>query len=318
MADVKISALTAASALTGAELIPVVQSGTTVKATYNQLRPLTDSHILVGNASNLATDVALSGDATIANTGALTVANSAVIGKVLTGYSSGAGTVAATDTILQAVNKLNGNTALKAPAASPSFTGVIDLDKALTITVASGYGWNDLLSDITIKGTGAQDPSWTTFRNGISGYAFSASAINETHHRFHILHDYAVGTVIYPHVHWSPNTTSTGVVRWGFEYTIAQGHQQGAGSTFGATTTVYVEQTVSVSSQYQHFVAEVSLANAIPATQAQVDAVILMRIFRDASHVNDTFPDPVFAWTADCHYQSNTLSTKNKAPNFYA
>lgn len=42
-----------------------------------------------------------------------TVTNSAVIGKVLTGYTSGAGTVAATDTILQAVQKLNGNAALK-------------------------------------------------------------------------------------------------------------------------------------------------------------------------------------------------------------
>lgn len=37
------------------------------------------------------------------------VGNAAVIGKVLTGYVSGAGTVAATDTILQAINKLNGN-----------------------------------------------------------------------------------------------------------------------------------------------------------------------------------------------------------------
>jgi hypothetical protein len=55
----------------------------------------------------------------------MTLLNSAVIGKVLTGYVSGSGTVAATDTILQAVNKLNGNDALKAPIASPTFTGVI-------------------------------------------------------------------------------------------------------------------------------------------------------------------------------------------------
>lgn len=42
-----------------------------------------------------------------------TVLNSAVIGKVLTGYTSGAGTVASTDNILQAIQKLNGNTAAK-------------------------------------------------------------------------------------------------------------------------------------------------------------------------------------------------------------
>lgn len=37
--------------------------------------------------------------------------NADVIGSVITGYVSGAGTVAATDTILQAINKLNGNQA---------------------------------------------------------------------------------------------------------------------------------------------------------------------------------------------------------------
>lgn len=39
---------------------------------------LTNTHIFVGNASNVATDVALSGDATITNTGVLTVANNAI------------------------------------------------------------------------------------------------------------------------------------------------------------------------------------------------------------------------------------------------
>lgn len=37
--------------------------------------PLTNTHIFVGNVSNVATDVAVSGDATMANTGALTVAS---------------------------------------------------------------------------------------------------------------------------------------------------------------------------------------------------------------------------------------------------
>jgi hypothetical protein len=51
---------------------------------------------------SLAGDVTGSQNATI-------VGNSAVLGKVLTGYASGAGTVAATDNILQAIQKINGN-----------------------------------------------------------------------------------------------------------------------------------------------------------------------------------------------------------------
>lgn len=72
---------------------------------------LTDGHIFVGSALNIATDVAMSGEATIINTGAITLSNAAVIAKVLTGYVSGAGVVAATDSILQAIQKLNGNIA---------------------------------------------------------------------------------------------------------------------------------------------------------------------------------------------------------------
>ncbi len=40
--------------------------------------PLTNTHIFVGNASNVATDVALSGDATISNLGVLTIAANAI------------------------------------------------------------------------------------------------------------------------------------------------------------------------------------------------------------------------------------------------
>jgi hypothetical protein len=61
-------------------------------------------------ASNVTTNANLTGEATSVGNSA-TLTNSAVIGKVLTGYASGAGTVAATDTILQAIEKLNGNTA---------------------------------------------------------------------------------------------------------------------------------------------------------------------------------------------------------------
>jgi hypothetical protein len=42
--------------------------------------------------------------------GAVTLLNSAVISKVLTGYASGPGVVAATDSILAAIQKINRNT----------------------------------------------------------------------------------------------------------------------------------------------------------------------------------------------------------------
>ena len=61
-------------------------------------------------ASNVTTNANLTGEVTSSGN-ATTVTNAAVIAKVLTGYTSGAGTVAATDSILQAIQKLNGNNA---------------------------------------------------------------------------------------------------------------------------------------------------------------------------------------------------------------
>jgi hypothetical protein len=64
-------------------------------------------------AGNVTTNANLTGDVTSVGN-ATTLTNAPVIAKVLTGYTSGAGTVAATDSILQAIQKLNGNDATNA------------------------------------------------------------------------------------------------------------------------------------------------------------------------------------------------------------
>jgi len=91
--------------------IPTWNQNTTGNAaTVTTNANLTGGVTSVGNAATVVTNANLTGEAT--STGnAVTLTNSAVIGKVITGYVSGAGTVAATDTLLQAIQKLNGNTA---------------------------------------------------------------------------------------------------------------------------------------------------------------------------------------------------------------
>lgn len=65
---------------------------------------------------------ALTGEATTsAGSLAVTLTNSSVIGKVLTGFAAGAGTVAATDTILQAFQKIVGNIAALVTGVSSVF-----------------------------------------------------------------------------------------------------------------------------------------------------------------------------------------------------
>ena len=84
-------------------------------------------------AGNVTTNANLTGDVTsVGNTTTLT--NAPVIAKVLTGFTSGAGTVSAADSILSALQKINGNVALKAPLASPNFTGIVNNQGTLKLS----------------------------------------------------------------------------------------------------------------------------------------------------------------------------------------
>lgn len=91
--------------------ISAATAGTDYLTPTGSAATLTGFPILNQNTTGSAASFtgSLTGDVT-GTQGATVVGNSAVIGKVLTGYVSGAGTVTATDNILQAIQKLNGNT----------------------------------------------------------------------------------------------------------------------------------------------------------------------------------------------------------------
>ncbi len=110
----------ASPALTGTPTAPTATAGTNttqlattafVTNEVTALNTLADGKVYLGNASNVATEVTLSGEATIDNTGVVTLNNAAVIGKVLTGFTpSTSGTaVLAADSVLGAIQKIEGN-----------------------------------------------------------------------------------------------------------------------------------------------------------------------------------------------------------------
>ena len=81
----------------------------------------------MSNAANFTGTLA--GDVT-GTQGTTTISPAIVTGKALTGFVSAAGTISASDSMLTAFNKLNGNAALKAPLASPQFTGSVGIGTA--------------------------------------------------------------------------------------------------------------------------------------------------------------------------------------------
>lgn len=176
----------------------------------------------------------------------------------------------------------------------------------------TALGWRDNIVELTVDSSQPNAPTLNPFIGGTKAWTFFPNETTEAHSAWHIDHDYAMGTSLYFHVHWATASSAIGTVRWGFEYTIAQGHQQQA---FPATSTVYIEQATT-GTPYLHMIAELSNANAIPGTGLEPDTVIKVRVFRDGTHPNDTLNANVFGLFLDMHYQADRASTPLKSPPF--
>jgi aspartate 1-decarboxylase len=126
---------------TGSPSLPTGTTGitqtSTDSSTYLATTAFVTNAITDGapNATTTATGkIQLAGD--LSGTGSTAtnpvVSNAAVIGKVLTGFTSASGTVSASDNLLQAIQKVDGNVSLRAPLASPTFTGSPSLPTGTT------------------------------------------------------------------------------------------------------------------------------------------------------------------------------------------
>lgn len=184
-------------------------------------------------------------------------------------------------------------------------------------TTTPAFGWRDIIGDITVRNVGGSNPTFSVYRDAIRQQQFSVN--DEAFNVFHMPHDYASGTDLFIHAHWSHNSASvtSGDVTWEFEVTYAKGFDQ---APFPATVSESVVQTASTT-QYQHMVAEAHIstsgggASMLDTDDLEVDGLLLVRTSLIANTMNGT-PEP-FLHTVDIHYQSTGIPTKNKAPNFY-
>lgn len=186
---------------------------------------------------------------------------------------------------------------------------------------ATDFGWHDLPAMGFINPNSVNQPTFAPYRGSISDFQFEEG--DEMLARFHMPHDYAMGTNVFIHVHWSHNSTlvTGGSVTFAWEITYSRGHGQEA---FIAPVTVNVAQQASTI-QYQHMVAETALSvpggsgNQLDTNELEVDGLFLSRFYVDSNDITVSSglkPDP-FIHFIDIHYQSTGIPTKQKAPDFW-
>lgn len=206
-------------------------------------------------------------------------------------------------------------------AGKGSELNFVELDENFQeIARRTDQGWDDLVSPMTIQ-TGAPDaPTLTEWIDG-----FYLPEFNHTNDlcvlgQFHINHRYKLGTMMYPHLHFSISGADTagGVVRLGFRYKLARRHDSTGQTTFTAPVELALNFTIPAGGAITHFVAEIPDGQGIPGTHIEPDMMILMQSFRRATHPNDTFAGSIWAMTHDIHYECDVASTPNRSPDFYA
>lgn len=148
-----------------------------------------------------------------------------------------------------------------------------------------------------------------TFKGNTIAYEFVPGSVMETYVNWDLPFNWATGTDLYAAIHWSPgSSTNTGTVRWGLEFTFAA-----VGGTFGDTSTVYVDTTVSTSSAWKHIQA---VSSPFSGSGAAPNTRFLIRLYRDGAASEDTFPDNAYLVGIDFYYRVNKFGTPSYTPPY--
>lgn len=192
------------------------------------------------------------------------------------------------------------------------------------LLVEDGYGWRDLIGEVTPRSTTNTAPVLKNFLGSIREWSYSAD--DEGDCRYHIPHDYAPGTDLYIHVHWGHNGTNIlGALQLDIQASYAKGHQRASFSTQIVNQILVNNLNITNTPRYFHRVDEIKIStpggssSLLDTSLIEVDGFILLKYVTTvipSISGSDTTNAP-FIFGVDIHYQSTNMPTKNKSPSFY-
>jgi len=188
----------------------------------------------------------------------------------------------------------------------------------------SATNYNDItVAPFSTYRDGTNGPLFTAMKNngsgsrGVQTFTFqdlSASNEQEVFFSIQMPHNWKEGTTVYPHVHWSPQTNTSGTVVWGFEYTWID---------YNATTPIAFPNTTIITATTaavtgtdadKHLISSFS-AISPSVNQGKISSILMCRFFRNSSNASDTYAGNAALLSFDIHYEidaigSNTLYIK--------
>lgn len=169
--------------------------------------------------------------------------------------------------------------------------------------------WEDLRvpSQNTKLNPTKSEPAFEEFIDGLFLYAFDTTNADDesVHFVAQMSHSYKEGSDIYPHLHWSPDTTNGGNVRWELEYVIVNTDGTFAGSATNDTITDAADGTAD-----KHQTVPFTTISGAGLT---ISHMIICRLTRmSTSDAADTFTGNAFFLEFDFHYEIDTVGSRTE------
>lgn len=195
------------------------------------------------------------------------------------------------------------------------------------------YAWQDLIGSVRPDPERQNAPDLEIYNGSIRAYAFSGGTIStgdKADIEYHVPHDYAVGTDLYIHVHWSHTcATISDDIEFRLEYTYAK-------RTYEPMTAFSTPQNQSISvtglditnyPKFCHAVNEIQMSKSgggigyLNTDDIEIDGIILANLTQIVtptlgSPEGSSVAEP-YILTVDIHYQSTGVGTKSSGPDYY-
>jgi hypothetical protein len=186
---------------------------------------------------------------------------------------------------------------------------------------APDFAWFDLVGPITYKDVGVGSPVLATYRGNVRDVNFTAG--DDYDIKFHIDHDWA-GKDCFIHVHWSHNGTDiSGSLVMNHYVTYGKGHSQAPFHAEKNITQTISSLSIANTPQYQTRIDEIPLsiaggsASLLDTAILEPDGLILVHFDVTSIPTITGGSGKPFIHFVDIHYQSTSIGTKQKTPDFY-